>query len=60
MKRKRIAYMPRKRRAEAQLILQVLRNQGLLEGWEIVPIEGLSRQEVAAVLASSDQRCSSA
>ncbi len=46
----RIAYMPRRRAAEASQVLRLLEHRGALEGWEVVPIDGCSEAEVADVL----------
>jgi hypothetical protein len=42
-----IAYMPRKRLKELNQILHLLENRNSLEGWELLPIIGVSEREVA-------------
>jgi glycosyltransferase involved in cell wall biosynthesis len=46
-KAKVIAYMPRKRLKELNQILHLLENRNSLEGWELLPIIGVSEIEVA-------------
>jgi hypothetical protein len=50
---RRIAYMPRRRAAEAAQVLRMLELRGALDGWEIVAIDGRSEAEVADLLRSS-------
>lgn len=45
-----IAYMPRGGRDEANQVLSMLRARGLLSGWEVVPLRGMTEREVAATL----------
>lgn len=47
---RQIAYMPRKRPAEAEQVLGILGSRGLLEGWSIIPIDGRTEGETAAIL----------
>lgn len=49
----RIAYMPRRGRDDARQVLQILRSRGALEGWEVVPFDGLSHAEVAEQLRTT-------
>lgn len=44
---RRIAYMPRRGRNDARQVLAVLEAAGLLRGWEVVALDGLSESEVA-------------
>jgi glycosyl transferase family 1 len=47
---RRIAYMPRRRADEAALVLRILELRGVLDTWELVPIDGCSEAEVADLL----------
>lgn len=49
----RIAYMPRRMPEDAHQVLQIARNRGLLEGWEIVELDGMTQAEVAAQLRTT-------
>lgn len=49
----RIAYMPRKRKAQAKEVLQIALLRGALEGWELVPIDGRSEKDAAQQLRDS-------
>jgi glycosyltransferase involved in cell wall biosynthesis len=49
---RRIAYMPRRRHAEREQLLHVLRSRGVLEGWELVPIDGKTEDETAELMRS--------
>lgn len=49
---RRLGYMPRKRRDETDHVLGAMESQGLLEDWDVVPIEGVSYGEVADLLRS--------
>lgn len=46
----RIAYMPRRMPADAHKVLELLRGRGLLDSWEVVPLDRISQTEVAAQL----------
>ena len=50
---RRITYMPRRGRADAELTLSILKQRGLLEGWEVVPLTGLRHDQVAQQLRRS-------
>ncbi len=52
-KRMQIAYMPRKRRDELELVIGLLRQRGRVEDVEFVPVDGMPRAEVARVLGES-------
>ena len=52
-KRRRIAYMPRKRPRDAALVLHLLSNRKVLDGWELIAIDQRSEAEVAELLRSS-------
>ncbi len=45
-----ISYMPRGGRDEAGQVLSMLRGRGLLQGWEVVPLQGMTEGEVADTL----------
>ena len=51
MKKTQIAYMPRRRQEDALAVLNMLRFRG--EDIRIIPIDGMSQQEVAEVLGES-------
>ena len=50
---RRIAYIPRRRPQERQQLLQMLASRGVLDGWELVPIEGRTEHETADIMRSS-------
>jgi hypothetical protein len=49
----RIAYMPRRAREDAQLVLQLLHARGVLNDWDVAALDGLSHAEVAVELRNS-------
>jgi hypothetical protein len=49
---RRIAYMPRRRPEERDLVLHTLRARGALDGWELVPIHGVDEVGTARLLRS--------
>ena len=53
LKKKQIAYMPRRRGDDSKRIIQALERRGALVGWTVVAIDELSAQEVARVLRES-------
>lgn len=52
-KRRRIAYMPRKRPSESHQVLSILHARGALQGWEILSIAGMDRDAVSEALRDS-------
>jgi hypothetical protein len=50
---RRIAYMPRGGRDEAAQVLSMLRARGLLDGWEVTPLQGMTEDEVAETLRAT-------
>jgi len=50
---RRIAYMPRRGAADAEKVLHLLRGRGMLDGWEVVLLEGLTHVEVAEQLRTT-------
>ena len=52
-KQPRIWFMPRKHPEDAAQVFQILRSRGSLRGIEVVAIDGLPEEEVAATLRSS-------
>jgi len=50
---RRLTYMPRGGRGEVDQVLGMLRGRGLLEGWEIVRLQGMSEREVADCLRAT-------
>jgi hypothetical protein len=47
---RRIGYMPRRRAEEQEQLLHILRSRGSLDGWELVPIDGLTEARTAEAL----------
>jgi hypothetical protein len=52
-KQRRLVYMPRKRREDAAAVLAQLRLRGVLNGWDIVAIDGRSEAETAELLRTA-------
>ncbi|WP_245279186.1 glycosyltransferase family 4 protein [Mesorhizobium loti] len=50
---RRIAYMPRRGRDDAEQIVEMLRARGVLDGWEVVALDGLAHSEVADKLRTT-------
>jgi glycosyltransferase involved in cell wall biosynthesis len=50
LKRRRIAFMPRKNADQALQVLNLLKFRGVLDGVEVVALDGMSEAEVAAAL----------
>ncbi|WP_235777027.1 glycosyltransferase family 4 protein [Rhizobium mesoamericanum] len=50
---RRIAYMPRRGQDDATQVLEILRARGVLDGWEIAALDGLSHRQVAEELRRS-------
>jgi GT2 family glycosyltransferase len=53
LKRPQIAFMPRRQEQDIRQVLSILKFRGVLDGIDLVPIEGLAPERVAAVLAES-------
>lgn len=49
----RITYMPRRGKADADLVLALMSNRGVFKGWDIVKLHGLPHAEVARQLRAS-------
>ncbi|MFV2100559.1 glycosyltransferase [Micromonospora sp. LOL_024] len=47
---RRIGHMPRRRTAEQEQLLHILRSRGALDGWELVSIDGLTETATAEAL----------
>ncbi|KUL40013.1 glycosyltransferase family protein [Actinoplanes awajinensis] len=47
---RRIGYMPRRRAEEQEQLLHILRARGVLDGWELTPIDGLGEAQTAEAL----------
>jgi hypothetical protein len=48
---RRIAYLPRSRRSDdREQLLHMLRARGVLDGWQLVPIQGMTETELAGTL----------
>jgi len=52
-KLRQVAFMPRKRRADAQQILNILRYRGALRDWDVVAIENMPEFQAAAIMRDS-------
>jgi hypothetical protein len=52
-KQRRLVYMPRKRREDAAAVLAQLKLRGILNGWDIVAIDGRSEAETADLLRTA-------
>lgn len=52
-KKKQIAFMPRKLREDSEQVFNILKMKGVLNGWDVVAIEGLNEFEVAKILTES-------
>ncbi len=50
---RRISYMPRRGGADAEKLLRLLRERGVLDDWEVVPLDGLTHAEVAEQLSTT-------
>jgi glycosyltransferase involved in cell wall biosynthesis len=44
--------MPRRRHAEREQLLHIMRSRGILDGWELVPIDGRTEDETAELMRS--------
>jgi glycosyltransferase involved in cell wall biosynthesis len=49
----RVSYMPRRGDADARILLELLTTRGVLDGWEIRRLEGLTHETVATELRRS-------
>jgi glycosyltransferase involved in cell wall biosynthesis len=52
-KQRRIVYMPRKRADDAARVLSLLRIRGVLDTWEILPIDNFTEAETAELLRTA-------
>lgn len=52
-KKRQLTYMPRKHPGDAAQVLRLLRLRGALNGWDVVPISGMTEAQTAAVLRES-------
>lgn len=52
-KQRRLVYMPRNRREDAAALLAQLKLRGVLNGWDIVAIDGRSEAETAELLRTA-------
>lgn len=52
-KKRQLCYMPRKLKEDSIQILSILKQRGHLAGWDIVPIDGKSEEEVAQIMGES-------
>lgn len=50
---RRIAFMPRKRAREIRQVLALLKLRGVLNGWEVIAIDGQSEADAAELLRTS-------
>ena len=56
-KRNQIAFLTRKNKSDLAQVLNILRLRGCLQGWQLVPIEGLDEEGVAQVLGQRRGPC---
>jgi glycosyltransferase involved in cell wall biosynthesis len=52
-KRRAVAFMPGRNRPELLQLLRILDQRGVLDGWELTPIDKMSELEVAQILRSA-------
>lgn len=52
-KKKIVAFMPRRRAREAEVITRMLAARGRLNGWSVRALDGLSRDDVAAAMGEA-------
>ncbi|MEM6501179.1 MAG: glycosyltransferase [Cyanobacteria bacterium P01_C01_bin.89] len=52
-KKKQICYMPRKNAEDAEQVFNILKYRGMLNETTVIPIDGMSEQEVAKVMQES-------
>jgi glycosyltransferase involved in cell wall biosynthesis len=52
-RQREICYMPRRGRRDADSVLELLRLRGMLQGWRVTPLDGLSHAQVAERLRSA-------
>ena len=52
-KERAIAYMPRRRLVDIVQVLRILERRGVLDGWRLYPIDGLTREGAAEVIRRS-------
>jgi glycosyltransferase involved in cell wall biosynthesis len=52
-RQRRVAYMPRRANSDATAVLEILRGRGVLDGWDVVALDGLTLQQVARELRQS-------
>ena len=50
---RRVCFTTSRRGREREQLLHILRSRGVLDGWEVVPIEGRSEAEVAEIMRGS-------
>jgi glycosyltransferase involved in cell wall biosynthesis len=53
VKRRQIAYMPRKLSRDLVQVLQILRGRGSLEGWSLAGIDSMTEAQVAKIMSES-------
>jgi glycosyltransferase involved in cell wall biosynthesis len=53
LKERRISYHPRRGRRELEHVIHMLRARGVLQNWELFPLDGLNQEDFAAGLRSS-------
>jgi hypothetical protein len=52
-KKPTICFMPRKNPGDAEQIINILKLRGVLDGFEVVPIDGINENDVATILRKS-------
>lgn len=49
-RRREIVYLPRKRHAVSRQVIGLMRERGVLAGWDVTALDGLEHREVAVIL----------
>lgn len=52
-KRRQITYFPRRGQEDLELVLNMLRGRGVLQGWDVIPLKGLSQETLLERLQAS-------
>ena len=53
VKKRQIAYMPRKNRSDSEIVCACLSNKDWFQDWKLIPLQGLSLQDVSIALKES-------
>lgn len=52
-RRRLLTYMPRRAGSDARQVLEILRIRGVLSGWDVIALDGMSHSAIAALLRQS-------